>query len=132
MSTCEHGADLVCPSCEGCYCSECWGGGVCLDCDAKRPFWRDQALAVEFFKRSCQEVGLKRLLELVGWCVLWQLQGEVDLKKLRKKLEENGYARSQSYRAIDQIKRLKVILIELERKDATEKDVVLALRNLSL
>ncbi len=75
-----------------------------------------------------ETVGVKRAAELVGWAVLWGLQGEVSGADVRRKLEAEGLHLRSAYRAIVDYRRVGDALLALPDYDG--ESVFASLRGL--
>ena len=74
-------------------------------------------------------VGVKRAAELIGWSLLWSLQGETSGLALRNKLEARGMTQRSAYRAIEDFKRVSDALLALP--EYTGANVFLSLHELA-
>jgi hypothetical protein len=61
-----------------------------------------------------ETVGIKRTAELLGWAVLWGLQGQTSGLALRRKMESQGLTYSTAYRAIQDYQRVSDALLALD------------------
>jgi hypothetical protein len=61
-----------------------------------------------------ETVGLKRSAELVGWAVLWGLQGAPSGRELRLRLEGQGLTEASAYRALADYRRVSDALMKQE------------------
>ena len=74
-------------------------------------------------------VGFKRAAELMGWAVLWGLQGETSGLALRRRLEAEGMTYASAYRAINDFRKVGDALLALP--DYQGPGVFSSLRNLA-
>lgn len=74
-------------------------------------------------------VGSKRSVELMGWVIVWGLQGETSGVALRNKLQAEGMTQRSAYRAIDDFRRVADALLALPEYEGS--DVFESLRRLA-
>lgn len=59
-------------------------------------------------------VGAKRSAQLIGWCVIWGLSGELSVVDLRRRLEAEGMTYVTAYRAINDFHKVGDALLSLD------------------
>lgn len=86
--------------------------------------------AGKLMKVMTDTVGVKRVAELLGWAVLWGLQGETSGVALRNKLKEKGMAQRSAYRAVEDFRLIGNALLDLPEY-AGKDGVLWSLRRLA-
>ena len=70
-------------------------------------------------------------MELIGWSVLWGVQGVESVRTLRWELEEKGLSKSAIYRAAADFRRLKEHLEQVEGRKMESAEVIEELRKIA-
>ena len=94
---CRHGADLLC-GCGTCYCSECFAGACCPDCQKLPP-------GLDLVKLLKRFVGPIPCLQAMGVALLWVSINRkhgcvIPIADVVRDLQEQGLSRTAAYRHI--------------------------------
>jgi hypothetical protein len=73
---------------------------------------------VEFLNLLVGEFGMLRSMELMGWCLYFEMvKGERTKREMREQLQAQGMHRATAYRALADLERLRLLLAKAEGRD---------------
>lgn len=84
------------------------------------------------FKATVKEIGLRRMMELVGWVALWEMQGYKTVAEARRGLEAQGYSKEGAYNAVRDIEKVRQILQEQFGREVTVEEARREIKELKL
>jgi hypothetical protein len=89
----------------------------------------------ELFSVCKEELGLFRMAEILGWLVLWELQGVQTLDELRKGLQKQGFLRNNAYRAVRDVRKVQHRLLKDygdRVREVDEREVLALIRRMAV
>ena len=89
----------------------------------------DDLSPVKFFGEMKALFGTRRMVELIGYAVLWGVAGIDDVAEMRNRYEDAGLSEAAMYRAMRDYRRFGTVLLEKHGRRVEMKELLRRMRN---